>query len=125
MPTSAAPRRLGWRWAFVGLGAMAVLTPLGLLAPGSAFGESKPSNLDLRRYHLNAVPDGLRHYAGFWHHALFNGYDFSHDQHPAVGYLVSAGFGIVAVGVVVLGIYALTHVVRRARRSRDDEHAIA
>ena len=26
----AAPRRLGWRWAFVGLGAMAVLTPLGL-----------------------------------------------------------------------------------------------
>ena len=28
-----------WRWAFIGLGVMAVLTPLGLLAPGGAFGE--------------------------------------------------------------------------------------
>ena len=31
----------GWRWAVVGLGVMAVLTPLGLLAPGGAFGEAR------------------------------------------------------------------------------------
>jgi cobalt/nickel transport system permease protein len=115
----APPRRLGWRWAFVGLGVMAVLTPLGLLAPGAAFGEGKPQDLNLRKYHLDAVPDGLRHYAGFWHHALFNGYDFSHDTHPAVGYLVSAGFGILAVGVAVFAIYALVRLVHRSRGERD------
>ena len=69
---------------------MVVLTPLGLLAPGGAFGEDAPGDLDLKKYHLDAVPRGLQHYAGFWHNALFDGYDFSHDKHPDVGYLVSA-----------------------------------
>ena len=101
---------------------MAVLTPLGLLAPGGAFGEEQPRDLDLQKYHLDAVPDGLRHYAGFWHHALFNGYDFTHDQHPAVGYLVSAGFGIAAIAVVVLAVFALMRLVRRSRGARRDEH---
>ena len=114
----ASPRRLGWRWAFIGLAVMAVLTPLGLLAPGGAFGEQQPRALNLKKYHLDAVPDGLRHYAGFWHHALFNGYDFSHDKHPTIGYLVSAGFGIAAIGLVVLR-RLLAHATRApiARRA--------
>lgn len=114
-------RRLGWRWAFVGLGAMAVLTPLGLLAPGRAFGEDQPQNLNLRKYHLDAIPDGLRHYAGFWHHALFNGYDFSHDPHPAIGYLVSCGFGLLVVGLVAVVICTLVRWVRRSQTWRDDD----
>src|SRR5262245_58691751 len=61
----SAPRR--WRGVAIGLAAMVLLTPLGLLAPGGAFGEDSPADLDLRRYHLDAVPSGLRHYAGFWH----------------------------------------------------------
>jgi ABC-type dipeptide/oligopeptide/nickel transport system ATPase component len=73
-------RKVEWRWAVATLILMAALTPLGLIAPGTAFGENKPGNLNLKRYHLNAVPAGLRRYAGFWHHALFNGYDFSHDS---------------------------------------------
>ena len=59
---------------------MVVLTPLGLIAPGGAFGEDAPEDLDLQKYHLNAVPSGLRHYAGFWHNALFDGYDFTNDS---------------------------------------------
>ena len=43
---------------------MVVLTPLGLLAPGGAFGEDAPQHLDLQKYDLDAVPNGLRHYAG-------------------------------------------------------------
>jgi cobalt/nickel transport system permease protein len=115
-------RRSSWRWALVGLGAMAVLTPLGLVAPGGAFGEDTPGNLNLRKYHLGAVPDGLRHYAGFWHHALFNGYDFSHDKHPVIGYLASAGFGLIVVGGAVLAVYALSRFVERSRRARGREH---
>lgn len=115
-----APRS-SWRWALAGLGVMAVLTPLGLLAPGGAFGEDTPGKLDLKKYHLNALPDGLRHYAGFWHHALFNRYDFSHDRHPAIGYLASAGFGLLVVGAMVLAVYAVTRFVR-SRHARARGH---
>lgn len=104
-----------WRPALVALGVMVVLTPLGLVAPGTAFGEDAPSNLDLRRYHLDAVPSGLRHYAGFWHHAIFDGYDFSHDAHPTVGYLVSALVGIAAIACVVLTVVAAARAVHRSR----------
>jgi len=114
-------RLSGWSWAFVGLGVMAVLTPLGLLAPGRAFGEDKPTQLNLRKYHLDAIPDGLRHYAGFWHHALFNGYDFSHDPHPAIGYLVSCGFGLLVLGLIVVVASTLVRCVRRSRTWHDDE----
>src|SRR5258706_1510844 len=55
-----APPRLGWRWGPIGLGLMAALTPLGLLAPGCAFGEDAPAGPDPARYHLAAVPSGLR-----------------------------------------------------------------
>lgn len=108
-----APKPLGWRWAVIGLGTMAVLTPLGLLAPGGAFGEGSPKGLDLHKYGLNAVPSGLRHYAGFWHNALFDGYGFSNDQHPTIGYLVSAGFGLLAIGLAVFLVFTMLRVVRR------------
>ena len=107
-----APKRLGWRWGLIGLGVMAVLTPLGLVAPGGAFGEAAPEHLDLRRYHLNAVPSGLRHYAGFWHNALFDGYDFSHDRHPTVGYLISAAVGMAVISLGVFLVFKLVGVVR-------------
>ncbi|MEO6703393.1 MAG: cobalt transporter CbiM, partial [Jatrophihabitantaceae bacterium] len=76
--------------ALAAVALMVALTPIGLLAPGSAFGESSPQDLNLAKYHLSAVPDGLQRYNGFWHHAVFNGYDFGNDAHPALGYLVSA-----------------------------------
>jgi cobalt/nickel transport system permease protein len=115
-----APAGLGWRrWGLIGLGTMAVLTPLGLLAPGGAFGEDAPENLDLAKYHLDAVPSGLRHYAGFWHNALFNGYDFSNDAHPVLGYLVSAVVGIVVIALIVVGSFAGTRFVRRSRVGAD------
>jgi cobalt/nickel transport system permease protein len=111
-------RTLGWRWAFVGLGAMLLLTPLGLVAPGGAFGEDAPSDLDLRKYHLDAVPSGLRHYAGFWHNALFNGYEFTNDAHPVLGYVVSAGAGIAVIALFGFTAFAVTRVVRRGRTTR-------
>jgi cobalt/nickel transport system permease protein len=92
------PRRVRWRWAVIGLGVMTVLTPLGLLAPGSAFGENGPNRF----------------------HAALKGYDFTHDKHPTIGYLVSAGIGLLAIAVVVFGVYALARAIRRAR-ARDGD----
>jgi cobalt/nickel transport system permease protein len=118
---STPPRAFGWRWGVIALGAMLALTPLGLLAPGRAFGEDTPAQLNLRKYHLDAVPSGLRHYAGFWHNALFHGYDFGHDQHPAVGYLVSAFVGVAAIALVIFAGFALVRLVRRPRRARTSQ----
>jgi cobalt/nickel transport system permease protein len=114
----ALPRRLGWRWALIGLGAMVVLSPLGLLAPGGAFGEDAPADLDLGKYGLGAIPAGLEKYNSFWSRSLLGGYGFSSGDHPVLGYLLSALVGIVVIGLVVLGIFGVT---RLRRRSRDDD----
>ena len=110
------PAAIGWRQALVFFGVLAVLTPLGLLAPGGAFGEDAPDDLDLGRYGLNTVPSGLRRYAGLWHHALFDGYGFSDERHPTLAYLASASFGLAAIAVVVVGAVAGARLIRRARR---------
>lgn len=111
------PTRVGWRWGVAGLGTMIALAPLGLVAPGRAFGEATPDKLDLAKYHLNTVPIGLRHYAGFWHNALFSGYDFSHDQHPAIGYLLSAFVGIAVIAAAILAVLGALRLVRQNRGS--------
>ncbi len=109
--------RFGWRWALVGLATMVVLTPLGLIAPGGAFGESAPGDLDLKKYHLDAVPSGLRHYAGFWHNAMFNGYDFANDKHPMFGYLISAITGVAALALMVVVGFVAARAIARYRRA--------
>jgi cobalt/nickel transport system permease protein len=110
----ASTRPPSWRWALIGLGTMLVLTPLGLLAPGGAFGEDAPADLDLQRYHLDAVPRGLAHYGGFWHNAFFNGYDFTNDAHPTIGYLVSAVAGTLLVAALAFASVKFVQVLRRS-----------
>jgi cobalt/nickel transport system permease protein len=90
----APPRRLGWPWGAAALGAVALLTPLGLLASGTAFGEQ---------------PRG----GGFWHHVLFSGYDFSHNRHPALGYIVSAFAGLAVIAIVTGSVVLLLASSRR------------
>jgi cobalt/nickel transport system permease protein len=114
-PQQGAPAVAPWRWGVLAVVAMAALTPLGLIAPGGAFGEDAPDQLDLGRYHLDAVPSGLRHYAGFWHNAIFDGYGFGNDRHPVLAYLVSAAVGLLAIGAVVGAALALHRMRRRAR----------
>jgi hypothetical protein len=100
---------------------MAAFTPLGLLAPGGAFGEDRPADLDLHRYGLGAVPDGLAHYAGFFHNALFDGYGFANDAHPVLGYLVSAAVGLLAIAAVAAGAVAAARIWRRRRHAGSAE----
>ena len=110
-------RPLGYRWALVGLAVMALLSPLGLLAPGGAFGEDAPVDLNLHRYHLDAVPQGLADYAGFWHHALFGGYGFAGGSHEYAGYIVSAlvGMGVIALAILAIVAASAWCAVRRGR----------
>ncbi len=96
--------------------AMVVLCPLGLLAPGGAFGEDAPADLDLAGLGLRAVPEGMDRFAGFWSHTLIADYGFGEGQNPVVGYWVSALLGVVVVGVVV---YLLGRAVEALVARRD------
>ncbi|HEU5003056.1 MAG TPA: cobalt transporter CbiM [Actinomycetota bacterium] len=117
VPEEAFARRLRWRHALIPLGAMLALSPLGLLAPGGAFGEDNPHTAGfLAKAHLSALPSGLARYTGFWHHALFSGYDYSHAAHPTLGYLVSALAGVVAIGAAVAAGYGALRALRALRR---------
>ncbi|MCU1358860.1 MAG: hypothetical protein JWN99_149 [Ilumatobacteraceae bacterium] len=112
-----ARRPLGWRWAFVGLGVLAVLTPLGLLAPGGAFGEDSPDNLDLGKYNLQAVPTGLARWSSFWNNSLLGGYGFQNGQHPNLAYIVSAVLGMAVISVGVYLVFLIVKLVGRVRSS--------
>jgi cobalt/nickel transport system permease protein len=108
----------GWRWALIGVGGMVALTPLGLLAPGGAFGEDSPQALNLGKYGLQAVPTGLNRWASWWNRSVLGGYGFKSGQHPTVAYLISAVTGIVIIAAVVTLGYALARAVGRIRRPR-------
>ncbi len=123
-PSELARRPLGWRWALFPIGVMAVITPLGLLAKGGAFGEAKASQLSLGKYGLNAVPSGLARFNGFWHHAVLGGYGLQGGRHPVVGYLLSALVGIAVVSAVVFAALGLARLVGNLRdRSGRRAHA--
>ena len=121
VPENGSPvpsRPLGWRWAFYGLATMLVLTPLGLLAPGGAFGEAAPGDLDLARYHLTAVPQGLNDYTGWWSNTVLGGYGFADGSHERLGYLISALVGCLAVAAAIALVVGL---VRAASSLRDED----
>ena len=103
------------RWALFGIATMIVLSPLGLLAPGGAYGEDAPIDLNLHKYGLHAIPSGLQHYNGFWKHTLLGDYGFSSGGHANLGYVLSAIVGALAVGTVIFFFVAGTRLVARRR----------
>lgn len=103
------------RVALAAVAVMVVLTPLGLLAPGGAFGEEAPEDLNLAELGLSTVPAGLQKYNGFWEHTPIPGYDFTDDKNPVLAYLVSAGIGVAVIAVLV---FLVAHLAQRLGRSR-------
>jgi cobalt/nickel transport system permease protein len=110
----ATRRNLGWRWALVGLGVMILLSPLGLLAPGGAYGEDAPQDLDLGKLGLKAIPEGLQRWNSFWNHTVLGGYGTGSGDHPVLGYILSAVVGAIVVGLVIALVYGLVRLLRPA-----------
>lgn len=116
--TARTTRRVRpWHVAVGAVAVMVVLTPLGLLAPGGAFGEASAQDLNLKDVGLSSIPQGLNKWNGFWHSALFNGYDVAGDAHPVVGYLISA---LVGIAVVAFAVWVLVWLVGKVARRPDD-----
>ncbi len=86
-----ASKPLRWLWA--GFAALVLLTPVGVLAPGTAWGEWGADEL---RRTLGFVPAGLEKVGGLWTAAVPD-YAPAFIANPFVGYLVAAVLGSAAV----------------------------
>lgn len=105
-----AAKPLRWLWA--GLAGLILLTPIGVLAPGTAWGEWSPAEMKAR---VGFVPSGLARLGGLWSAAMPD-YAPAFIKNPLVGYLVAAVVGSALIIAVAWGVAMLL-----ARRSGDGE----
>lgn len=126
-PEETAPNT-GWRTTrplWVGLAVLMILTPLGLLAAGRAWGEWSVSDFadpairqqiaatSLNQAPPSQVPKGLERLSSIWT-APISGYAPPFMRSAAFGYILSA---MVGTGLIIL-LFLLFH--RTARRGRTD-----
>jgi len=89
-----------WRALWVGLAALIVITPIGLLAPGTAWGEWGAEALT--SLGLSFIPKGLGKLSGLWSAPIPN-YNISALGNVNVAYILSAIVGVlITIGVVWL-----------------------
>jgi cobalt/nickel transport system permease protein len=89
-----------WRPVWVGLAGLIVFTPLGLLAPGTAWGEWSAQKL--AGLGLASVPKGLAQLSGLWS-APASGYNVPAFGSAHTAYIFSAGVGaLLTVGLAWL-----------------------
>jgi cobalt/nickel transport system permease protein len=86
------------RWVWIVLAVLVVVSPLGLLAPGTAWGEW--GTHEMARIGLQSVPAGLEKLSNLWG-APLAGYDLPALGNANLGYVLSAGLGILVVAIVV------------------------
>ena len=107
---SNTPATLSYRWLWVGLAVLAVATPLGLLAPGTAWGEWGSD--EFASLGLSAVPQGLARLESLWGAPMAD-YEIGFLGNASIGYILSAVIGIAIVGGLV---WLLTTVLARRQR---------
>jgi cobalt/nickel transport system permease protein len=103
-----------WRVAWFILILAALATPLGLLAPGTAWGEWGSSQL--AELGLKFIPQGLLKLEGLWG-APMAGYEVPALGNASLGYIISALLGILLVGVMVALFSALFTTRARAEET--------
>jgi cobalt/nickel transport system permease protein len=96
-----AAKSLRWLWA--GIGGLILLTPLGALAPGTAWGEWGSDELDSL---VGYVPANLEKLGGLWKAALPD-YATPGVSNTLLGYVIAAIVGTALVVGVTWGVGAL------------------
>jgi cobalt/nickel transport system permease protein len=122
-------RRLQPLW--MGLGLLLMLTPLGILAAGTAWGEwaasdfaspgirQQISGASLHQAPPAEAPSGLARMSQMWT-APFGGYAPPYIRSAKFGYFLSAMFG---AGLVILACYLLGRLMREAALGGSEEPA--
>jgi uncharacterized integral membrane protein len=96
------------RMLWIGLVILIILTPLGLLAPGTAWGEW--GGKELRELGLGFIPEGLERLGGVWP-APIPDYEVP-ALNANLGYILSALVGVVLVSLVIWLVSRI--VIRRS-----------
>ena len=104
------------RWLWFGLVVLILASPLGLLAPGTAWGEWGTNQLG--ELGIKSVPAGLEKLSGIWG-APLAGYDLSILGNANAGYLLSAVLGILVIIVLVWLFTMLITTQPGPRKKRD------
>ena len=92
---AARPGHLPVRNTAILLLVLVIATPLGLLAPGTAWGEW--GGEQLQSLGLGFIPSGLKAMENLWS-APLPGYNLPAIHNPVLGYLLSATLGVFLVG---------------------------
>jgi cobalt/nickel transport system permease protein len=92
------------RWLWAGLVVLIIATPLGLLAPGTAWGEWGTEQL--AGLGLTFIPAGMARLSAIWGAPLAD-YDLPALGNASLGYVLSAVVGMVVVALVVWLFMAL------------------
>ena len=92
-----------WRALWIGLAALIVITPIGLLAPGTAWGEWGAE--ELTSLGLSFIPKGLEQLSGLWS-APMPDYDVAAVGNANIAYILSAVVGVL-ITVAVVWLFSL------------------
>jgi hypothetical protein len=107
---------------WIGIGALALLSPLGIYLPdrfkaGSAWGELKADEFGGL---IGYIPKGLEKLSSFWKAPLPDYAVNGLERHPGIAYSLSA---IIGIGLCVGLVYVLGRIFTRdASRYKKDDH---
>jgi cobalt/nickel transport system permease protein len=87
-----------WRALWIGLAVLVVASPIGLLAPGTAWGEWGAE--ELSSLGLSFIPKGMEQLGGLWNAPLPD-YDLPILGNANLAYILSAAVGILVTVLVV------------------------
>jgi len=98
-----------WRVLWIFLAALIVIVPIGLLAPGTAWGEWGTD--ELTSLGLAFIPQGMAKLSGLWSAPLPD-YDLPSLGNANLGYILSAAVGILVI-VTVVWLFTMLATVKK------------
>jgi cobalt/nickel transport system permease protein len=110
---SSTPMKLRWLWIIIAI--LIIASPLGLLAPGTAWGEWSTHQLAEKGF--ASIPNGMQQLSHIWG-APLAGYDLPLLGNVNLGYVFSAVMGVVIIAVVV---WLFTMLLTMGLRSKKSE----
>jgi len=113
-PEAAAFSR--WRALWISLVALMVISPIGLLAPGTAWGEWGAE--ELTTMGLPFVPQGMQQLAGLWS-APMPDYDIPGLGNANLAYILSA---LVGIFITVIVVWLFSTLAVTAKKSQPEQN---
>jgi cobalt/nickel transport system permease protein len=107
-----------WRIFWIILAVMVCLVPLGLLAPGTAWGEWGTQQLS--GLGLAFIPQGMARLSGLWS-APLAGYDLPPLKNVNLGYILSGIVGTIVIGIVVW-LFTMLVTVRKPEPNKSESN---